>query len=311
MNNMDPDSIETTAFAASGSIVHEDNPAKHRALTIDETPRSSLGDEESFAVVARTHINIENDSMEPIDETAYETSAELDPGTSPANGLERHLRKAMKESTGRETIGTRFFHIETPVSGFEGMGTSYTPEQKSDARKDLIFSLSNMPEHSIGPLDSTGYMSVYEMLTESSESTQVAVSEMMPESTDISISTRPSDPVMIPESFSNEAGEEESSLYYACTDACTEYSSPNQTNLSSIHEAYISEFVRHLFGRLRSQGLSMQALQRVSGVMADNMKGFATRLGLNAHDQIQRDVVYFTHRHRRQVVPYQVSRVIN
>lgn len=299
-DDMDPDLTEDTSFALSGSTVDEDNPANHRTHTIYDAPQSSSGDEDGLAVAERTHDNVEADSKEPVDETLYETSTKFEIDPSPADELERRPGKTMKESVGRETLRARSFPIETPVLGVGQTDTPYTPKQASDARIDFVFSSSHSPENSIGHKDnSTGNMSVDEMLRESFESTQVTVFKEMPASAGISVPDRPSDPVMIIEGFSDKASKETSSF----EDALADYSYPNPTYFPPIHKAYVSEFAQHLFDTLKSQGLPMQALYRVSGVMADKLKGFATRLGLNAHNQIQRDIVYFTYNRRGQVTP--------
>lgn len=82
-------------------------------------------------------------------------------------------------------------------------------------------------------------------------------------------------------------------------DAPTNYSPSNRTDLPPFQEAYVLEFAGSLFETLRSNGLSDQALGRVSEVMVESLKGFASRFGRDAKTQDQRDAVYFTHKRRK------------
>lgn len=129
-----------------------------------------------------------------------------------------------------------------------------------------------------------------------SEQSEVAASTAFLGSTEILESTRSPESTRPTEAFEEDVLKEVSYLL----DAPTEYSASNRTDLPPVHEAYVSEFAQNVFQRLQADGLSTKDLERISGVLADNLKGFATRLGLDAEAQMHRDIVYFAYKRRRQ-----------
>jgi hypothetical protein len=128
------------------------------------------------------------------------------------------------------------------------------------------------------------------------ELSEVAASTVLLGSTEILESTRSPESTKPTEFSAKDRAKEVTNLH----NAPTEYSASNLTDLPPVHEAYVSEFAQNVFQRLQSDGLAIEDLERISGVVADNLKGFATRLGIDAEAQIPRDIVYFTYKRRRQ-----------
>lgn len=207
---------------------------------------------------------------------------------APSNHAAFHLPQMLDQSIdpfhviGGDALNEMF--IETPES------TEITESEEA---------LEPADEQFVGPTQIIdGNTPEDEMFIESTESTQLTGSDGTPVSAEILASSRSTEPTMITDNSVDGEGQDDPSF----GDSQTDYSPSNRTNLPPIHEAYVSEFAQTLFETLKASGLSIKALERVSEVMADNLKGFATRLGLHAHDQIQRDVVYFTHKRRGQVI---------
>ncbi|KAI0176645.1 kinase-like domain-containing protein [Pestalotiopsis sp. NC0098] len=112
-NDLSPTSIHRAGSAAKSSIVGDGGYAKQLAHSTAATHQSSNDREEGLAVEDNIQyigggIGSKDANGKPADETPEESGPEL----RPAEGLEARLRKAMRESTGKETTEKRFVPID-------------------------------------------------------------------------------------------------------------------------------------------------------------------------------------------------------
>ncbi|RYP32296.1 hypothetical protein DL767_005271 [Monosporascus sp. MG133] len=67
-------------------------------------------------------------------------------------------------------------------------------------------------------------------------------------------------------------------------------------------EGYISELADDLFKRICSGQSDGQIIERISEILPELLKAFALKVGHNALSQMHRDVMFFVHKHRNDIV---------
>lgn len=76
----------------------------------------------------------------------------------------------------------------------------------------------------------------------------------------------------------------------------TEYSAA--TGLSNPRlEGLVSQLANQLIGEVYVDGLDAQSIETICFALQDLLKDFALKMGLDAQSQIQRDVMYYTHKY--------------
>lgn len=92
--------------------------------------------------------------------------------------------------------------------------------------------------------------------------------------------------------------EESVSVSIEETDDRTEYSAATSLSDSRI-EGLVSQLADQLIGEAYLDGLDERSMETVFSVLQDSLKIFALKVGLNAQSQVQRDIMYYTHKYSR------------
>ncbi|KAM6487348.1 hypothetical protein HDV62DRAFT_151252 [Trichoderma sp. SZMC 28011] len=80
----------------------------------------------------------------------------------------------------------------------------------------------------------------------------------------------------------------------------TEYSAA--TGLSNPRlEGLVSQLANQLIGEVYVDGLDAQSIETICFALQDLLKDFALKMGLDAQSQIQRDVMYYTHKYSEKI----------
>ncbi|RYP19648.1 hypothetical protein DL765_003241 [Monosporascus sp. GIB2] len=85
-------------------------------------------------------------------------------------------------------------------------------------------------------------------------------------------------------------------------DVGTVYSDASSLPALAAEESYISELADDLFKRVCSGQSDGQVMEKISGILPKLLKAFALKVGHNALSQMHRDIMYFVHKHRNEIV---------
>ncbi|KAL6798478.1 hypothetical protein J3E68DRAFT_449393 [Trichoderma sp. SZMC 28012] len=80
----------------------------------------------------------------------------------------------------------------------------------------------------------------------------------------------------------------------------TEYSAATSLNNPRL-EGLVSQLAEQLIGELYVEGLDLQSIEALCGALRGFLKTFALKMGFGAQSQIQRDVMYYTHKYSEKI----------